>query len=260
MNPRLRSPGLYYIFKMEKNFCQWKKQSLNKVDLSKKGVVDDDVVHIVSLLNSYEEYFTTSSCSGRIIIIDRAPDSVVVQKKNLVWLLVSHSKCTFDDMMSALASSCGNAVLKFEPFVMHVQCRTLDDAQLLLSAALQSGFKNSGLTASKTGKIITAVRCTHSLEVPLSNQGRLLVSHEYINFLTQIANQKMEDNLRQIERFYQTIQTTLTTNKQPKGPQDSKSHEIKQPPFMDLEKKEQDKDDKFVREAQIKSINTECLA
>nr|XP_057917614.1 tRNA wybutosine-synthesizing protein 3 homolog [Doryrhamphus excisus] len=236
------SPALHFL-RMEKNFCQWKKQCLDKVDLSRKGVVDEDVVHIVSLLNSYEEYFTTSSCSGRIIIIDKAPESVVVQKKNLVWLLVSHSKCTFDDMMSALANSCGNAVLKFEPFVMHVQCRRMDDAHLLLSTALQSGFKNSGLTASKKGKIITAVRCTHSLEVPLSNQGRLLVSHEYIHFLTQIANQKMEDNLKQIERFYQNIQTALTATNQPKVLHDSKWHELKQPPCMDLEKTEQDKDD-----------------
>ncbi|XP_061784764.1 tRNA wybutosine-synthesizing protein 3 homolog [Nerophis lumbriciformis] len=228
---------------MEKTFCQWKKQCLNKVDLSKKGVVDEDVVNIVSLLNGYQDYFTTSSCSGRITIIDRAPDSVVVQKKNLVWLLVAHTKCTSDEVTSALTRSCGNAVLKFEPFVMHVQCRTLEDAHLLLSAALQSGFKNSGLTASKTGKIITAVRCTHSLEVPLSDRGRLLVSHEYIHFLTQTANQKMEDNLKRIERFYQTIRTTLTTKEQQKVPQDSAALALRQPPFMGT-----DTDDKLEKE------------
>lgn len=55
---------------MEKIFSQWKKQCLNKLDLSKKGSVDEDIKHVVSLLNSCEEYFTTSSCSGRIILID----------------------------------------------------------------------------------------------------------------------------------------------------------------------------------------------
>lgn len=33
---------------------------------------------------------------------------------------------------SALARSSGDAVLKFEPFVLHVQCRRLDDAQLMV--------------------------------------------------------------------------------------------------------------------------------
>lgn len=55
---------------MEKSFAQWKKQSLNKADLSKKGAVDEAIEHVVSLLNSREEYFTTSSCSGRVILID----------------------------------------------------------------------------------------------------------------------------------------------------------------------------------------------
>lgn len=35
--------------------------------------------------------------------------------------------------MSGLARSSGDAVMKFEPFVLHVQCRQLDDAQLMVS-------------------------------------------------------------------------------------------------------------------------------
>lgn len=55
---------------MEKNFHQWKKLCLNKLDLSKKGSVDEDIEQVVSLINSREEFFTTSSCSGRVILID----------------------------------------------------------------------------------------------------------------------------------------------------------------------------------------------
>lgn len=55
---------------MDKTFSRWKEQCLNKLDLSKKGSVDQDIEHVVSLLNSCDEYFTTSSCSGRIIVID----------------------------------------------------------------------------------------------------------------------------------------------------------------------------------------------
>uniref|UniRef100_A0A3Q3XRL2 tRNA wybutosine-synthesizing protein 3 homolog n=1 Tax=Mola mola TaxID=94237 RepID=A0A3Q3XRL2_MOLML len=172
---------------------RWKKQCLNKLDLSKKGSVDEDITHVVSLLNSCEEFFTTSSCSGRIILIDGVRDACEVQKQNCVWLFVSHQKCTSDE-------SNGDAVFKFEPFVLHVQCRQLDDAQLVHSVAINSGFRNSGLTVSKTGKIMTAVRSTHGLEVPLSNEGKVLVEEEYIHFLTRIANQKIEENLRRIQR------------------------------------------------------------
>ncbi|KAM4727881.1 tRNA wybutosine-synthesizing protein 3 homolog isoform 2-T2 [Anableps anableps] len=171
---------------MERTFSRWKIQGLNRLDLSKKGSVDEDIKHVASLLNSCEQFFTTSSCSGRIILIDG---------------------------MSALSRSFGVAVLKFEPFVLHVQCRRLEDAQLLHSVAVNSGFKNSGLTVGKTGKIILAVRSTHGLEVPLSRDGKLLVDGDYIQFLTQIANQKMEENLRRIQRFFQNLQSALSAER-----------------------------------------------
>ncbi|XP_008333013.1 tRNA wybutosine-synthesizing protein 3 homolog [Cynoglossus semilaevis] len=199
---------------MDKTFSQWKQQCLSKVDLSKKGSVDQDIEHIVTLLNGLEQFFTTSSCSGRIIIIDTAaPGDSDVQKQNCIWLFVSHQKCTADDLVSALDRSSKDAVLKFEPFVLHVQCRKLEDAQLVHSVAINSGFRNSGLTVGKTGKIIMAVRSTHGLEVPLSHEGKLLVGQDYLHFLAQLANQKMEENLRRINRFYQNLQSALTTEK-----------------------------------------------
>ncbi|XP_068197120.1 tRNA wybutosine-synthesizing protein 3 homolog [Antennarius striatus] len=198
---------------MEKTFRHWKKQSLTKLDQSKKGSVDVEIRHVVSLLNGCEEFFTTSSCAGRVILIEGAPEKGDVQKQNCVWLFVSHQKCRSDDLISGLTGSSGSAVLKFEPLVVHVQCRQLDDAKLLHSVAVNSGFRNSGITFGKTGKIMMAVRSTHGLEVPLSFEGKLLVDQEYIRFLAQVANQKMEENHKRIDRFYHNLQSALSTRK-----------------------------------------------
>uniref|UniRef100_A0A663M0L9 tRNA wybutosine-synthesizing protein 3 homolog n=1 Tax=Athene cunicularia TaxID=194338 RepID=A0A663M0L9_ATHCN len=103
--------------------------------------------------------------------------------------------------MAALEKATGDVVLKFEPFVLHVLCEELQDAQLLHSVAVNSGFRNSGITVGKGGKIMMAVRSTHCLEVPLSHKGKLMVSEEYIEFLIHVANQKMEENIRRIDRF-----------------------------------------------------------
>ncbi|XP_041848947.1 tRNA wybutosine-synthesizing protein 3 homolog [Melanotaenia boesemani] len=214
---------------MEETFSRWKKQCLNKLDQSKKGSVDEDIGHVVSLLNSREEFFTTSSCSGRIVLVDAAPGSSDVQKQNCVWLFVSHRECSCDELMSGLCRSSRDAVLKFEPFVLHVQCRKLEDAQLMHSVAVNSGFRNSGITVGKTGKIITAVRSTHGLEVPLSHDGKLLVEQDYIHFLSQTANQKMEENLRRIHRFYQNLQAALFSEK-PHPPDPLCNLELQEPP------------------------------
>lgn len=190
-------------------FRRWKAQCLSKADLSLKGSVDEDVAEIVQLLNGQEQFFTTSSCSGRIILLEGSINGFEVQKRNCRWLLVTHKPCIKDDVIVALRNANGDAVLKFEPFVLHVQCRQLQDAQILHSVAIDSGFRNSGITVGKRGKTMLAVRSTHGLEVPLSHKGKLMVTEDYIDFLLKIANQKMEENKNRIERFYSCLQHAL---------------------------------------------------
>uniref|UniRef100_A0A8C7IF27 tRNA wybutosine-synthesizing protein 3 homolog n=1 Tax=Oncorhynchus kisutch TaxID=8019 RepID=A0A8C7IF27_ONCKI len=159
----------------------------------------EDISHIVSAINNSAYYFTTSSCSGRILLIDGVSDTP--------------DKCHMGDLMSDL-----------EIFVLHVQCRQLEDTQLLHSLAINSGFRNSGLTVDKKGKIITAVRSTHGLVVPLSHKGQVLVKEDYIYFLVEVANQKMEENVKQIERFYEWLQSAL----QPAEPQSPSRQETEE--------------------------------
>ncbi|XP_051556983.1 tRNA wybutosine-synthesizing protein 3 homolog [Myxocyprinus asiaticus] len=195
-------------------FQQWKNQCLSKCDLSKKGSVDHDISHIVSFINSHDQYFTTSSCSGRMILIDGVSDCPDVQKQNCSWLFVTHQKCQNKDVVTGLEKSVGEATFKFEPFVLHVQCKHLEDAQLLHTVAINSGFRNSGITVGKKGKIIMAVRSTHCLEVPLSHRGKVLISDEYLDFLVGVANEKMEENLKRIERFNDCLQAALQPQQQ----------------------------------------------
>ncbi|KAF0874239.1 tRNA wybutosine-synthesizing protein 3 homolog [Hyaena hyaena] len=190
-------------------FKRWKAQCLSKADLSRKGSVDEDVVELVQLLNGREQYFTTSSCAGRIILLDGSINGFEVQKQNCCWLLVTHKPCVKDDVIVALKKANGDAVLKFEPLILHVQCQQLQDAQILHSVAIDSGFRNSGITVGKRGKTMLAIRSTHGLEVPLSHKGKLMVTEEYIDFLLKIANQKMEENKKRIERFYNCLQHAL---------------------------------------------------
>ncbi|XP_061042426.1 tRNA wybutosine-synthesizing protein 3 homolog isoform X3 [Eubalaena glacialis] len=157
-------------------FRKWKAQCLSKADLSRKGSVDEDVVELVQLLNGREQFFTTSSCAGRIILLDQGINGSEVQKQNCCWLLVTHKPCVKDDVHSV---------------------------------AIDSGFRNSGITVGKRGKTMLAVRSTHGLEVPLTHKGKLMVTEEYINFLIKIANQKMEENKKRIERFYNCLQHAL---------------------------------------------------
>ncbi|XP_064520937.1 tRNA wybutosine-synthesizing protein 3 homolog isoform X2 [Pseudopipra pipra] len=206
-------------------FARRKAQRLARPDPSRKRALDARAAELARLLNAHERFCTTSSCDGRVLLADT--DGGGIQKKNCTWLLVTHDPCAKGDVMIALEKSTGDVVFKFEPFVLHVLCRELQDAQLLHSVAVDSGFRNSGITVGRGGKITMAVRSTHCLEVPLSRKGRLMVSDEYIEFLVHVANQKMEENIRRIERFHKGLELALETavptdTLAPEGPEKSR--------------------------------------
>ncbi|XP_060088011.1 tRNA wybutosine-synthesizing protein 3 homolog [Heteronotia binoei] len=199
------------------DFKRWKEQRLSRADGSRKGSVDELIAGIVQLLNDHDSFCTTSSCSGRLVVLEQPPlpapteptTGFEIQKQNCTWLMVSHQICTVEDVLTALKKATNDAIFKFEPFVLHVQCQDLQDAQLLHTVAIETGFRNSGITVGRKGKIMMAVRSTHCLEVPLSQKGKLMVNEEYVDFVVQVANQKMEENMRRIDRFYSSLQCAL---------------------------------------------------
>ena len=185
-------------------FERWKNQTLARFDRSNKGSVDILIVGLIEFINKLEGYCTTSSCSGRICVLsDNSLFHSNPKTKNCVNYLMSHERVTLDDVLRVLPDISSSSKLKFEGFVMHVRCRSIDDARKLQSIAVAAGFRNSGLSLGRKGlNIIAAVRGTYCLEVPLTDQlGQVLVSHEYIDYVVRVANAKMDENCRRIANF-----------------------------------------------------------
>jgi tRNA wybutosine-synthesizing protein 3 len=102
----------------------------------------------------------------------------------------------------------------------------LNDAQLVLSAALTAGFRESGavgLNASKDGTTspMVAVRSTglgmESIVGYEDNSGNLvsLVDEDYLHKLMSIANHRFKMNTERIERFWTALlnsQSATTVN------------------------------------------------
>ncbi|XP_054254954.1 tRNA wybutosine-synthesizing protein 3 homolog [Indicator indicator] len=179
------------------SFQQQKAQRLARAD--------EGAAAVVQLLNGRAPFCTTSSCSGRLVLVQGSAalspgQPAAFPKKDCRWLMVTHERVPKTPCLAALEKSTGDVVLKFEPFVPHVLCQELQDAQLLHSVAINSGFRNSGITVGRGGKVMMAVQSTHCLEVPLTHKGKLMVSEEYFEFLVHIANGKMEEKTRRIDR------------------------------------------------------------
>lgn len=56
---------------------------------------------------------------------------------------------------------------------------------------------------------MVAIRCSIRLEVPLGQLGSLVVSPEYVRYLVQIANDKMEANKKRTDGFLALLQSKV---------------------------------------------------
>src|SRR3989344_4489689 len=103
-----------------------------KTDRSKKGSFDADIKPLLETLNSKDGYKTTSSCSGRIVLLDipKAGD-----KRNAKWIYTTHEKADAGKIIEVLDSIKKPVWLLQEPMILHVQCRTIEHADKLLKIA-----------------------------------------------------------------------------------------------------------------------------
>lgn len=190
---------------------------LNSTDTDKspKGSVDTPIIPLLNTLNQNPCYFTTSSCSGRISILSQPLSPSLLTKKKArggSWLFVSHQQADPDSLIPLLFSSesthsiPSELVFRFEPLIIAVECKDLSSAHSLVSLAISSGFRESGITNANK-RIIIAIRCSIRMEVPLGDTHNIMVTPEYVRYLVQVANHKMEANLKRTERFFQLLQS-----------------------------------------------------
>lgn len=96
----------------------------------------------------------------------------------------------------------------FQPFICHIQCRSLTSAQQLHTCALDSGYRNTGVTVSNAGRITLAVRSTLALESPLmaANDENQMPPDSHLRLLLDTVGKKFEKNFERIDKFRENLE------------------------------------------------------
>ncbi len=183
-----------------------KEAALSKLlEAREKGLVDVLVSDLVDIINKSDSYYTTSSCSGRIVV---AQADVLNKKSSFSFLGKWHDPVDVGDVLRAVAKySDGVLWFKFEPMILHVCCREIDSASSFLDIVYRSGFKRSGVYQIK-GKIMIEVHGTSGFSVPIGFDSKVMVSDEYLEFVVGLANGRLVRNhevLRKLEKVFESI-------------------------------------------------------
>lgn len=189
-------------------FQNQKKDFLIKKDKSKKGSIDKEIKELVDKINSLENYYTTSSCSGRILIITMPKSG---KKQDTKWLFSSHNKISFngiEKVLNSIKNVKEDVWFRAEPAIMHIAADTLENAVKLLNIARSIGFRRSGIIGIRKNKISAELISTERLETIIAKKGKIIVDKNYLKCLIKEANIKLKKTRIKINKLYSSINSS----------------------------------------------------
>lgn len=195
-------------------FDNEKEQSMRKfasIDKSKKGSVDPLVLPILDLINSHPDCYTTSSCSGRVMVLALAPGR---RKDQVEWTYVTHVPAVSADVIRAIRSvERGEVWLKQESAIFHISCRSLARAEDLLEIVREIGFKRAGIIGAKR-RVMVEVIGTDAVAIPLGIAPAIQVDDGYIDYAVACCNERMQSNENKLDRMVAALRSILQSCRQ----------------------------------------------
>lgn len=223
-----------------------KELALNEADLSPKGNVDEPIWPLIHLINSLDDYVTTSSCSGRVSVFlegQKTGSGLGAKGRGGKWLFVSHlpqlnvwesvTNYSHDEEGSDGYNSQFDqfdryVLFKFEPMILHVKCRDWDSACRLFSAAMGCGFRESGIGPN----YIVAIRVSLRLDAPLAvlRQGKLepLVTENYVKHLEKLSLELFDKNFAKMAQLKQAIEELSQKKPQKETKEERRQRKMKE--------------------------------
>jgi len=183
-------------------FDKRKKDVLSKLDKSNKSSWDEKIKKLCDKINSLENYYTTSSCSGRVILMIEQD-----KKGENLFVSVYHDKISFkklEEDLSLMVKVGKNIKFKLEPCILHVSCKTLEDAEKIYEKAKITGWKKSGIIGMKNGFVVE-LNGTDRLEFPIIRGNKGLVDEKFLKIIVDESNQKLKKSWMKIKKLEKSI-------------------------------------------------------
>jgi tRNA wybutosine-synthesizing protein 3 len=187
---------------MQDKFSRRKKDILSKADKSHIGTWDEKIVKLCGKINAEKRYYTTSSCSGRVILMIEQD-----KKGKDLFVFVSHDKVSFDELRKNIDLALKKKKkikFKLEPCILHVNCKSLEDAEKLYDIAKTAGWKKSGIIGTRNSFTVE-LNATDRLEFPVIDKNKILVSDEFLKIIIEESNKKLEKNWEKIKKLEKLI-------------------------------------------------------
>jgi tRNA wybutosine-synthesizing protein 3 len=167
-------------------------------EAKKMGRMDEDFIPFCDYIKRTKNYFTSSSCAGRIALIGLGEGET---KQESAFYRKWHRKVKPKEVLDAIKAFKGKVLwFKQEPIILHLGTNSLDNARKLLVFCEKTGIKRAGIKVAKEGKYIVEMLGTQSINTPIK-EGKMTITKEYVNYLVKKGNEKFEKNQELIKKM-----------------------------------------------------------
>lgn len=173
----------------------------------KENEADKKMLSLCNYINSTENFFTSSGCAGRIMLLGLYGKATKEQSYfHRKW----HRKVKFAELWNGIkAKSKGVLWFKMEPLIIHIGAKNLEDANLLLNVMRNAGIKRGGIIVAKQGKCIAEFVGTQSISLPVKKEKKILIEKQYMQEILAEGNKKLKNNYILLKRLEKAIKAKL---------------------------------------------------
>ena len=184
------------------NFQKEKTEFLKKRDKSKIGEIDKDIKKLVEKINSKENFYTTSSCAGRIVLLEKESK----KKFDCTWIFKKHDTVKFKEIFDLLKNKKFPNPVWFiqQPLIMHVSCKDLNCAKQFLNLSRKI-FKKAGIIGLNEKRVMVEIIGTEHLETIVADKN-FVANEIYLKNLIRYANKNFEENKNNIGKFLEIVE------------------------------------------------------
>ena len=168
---------------------QGKREALIKLDNAiSNNKVDKDILSLLKVINSSKDFYTTSSCSGRIILIEL---DEIGDKEGARILGKWHANINVENIIKSFNKydKKSNVYFMVQSPIFHIVGGNLKKGLELCKIGLKSSFKYSNIKSiDKKDKVMVEILSSEQINVPIASNGIFFPSEDYLEFLVEEAN------------------------------------------------------------------------
>jgi len=166
------------------------------------GYLDEDILPILIEFFARPKAYTSSSCSGRIVVIDA---DYPWEKDETMIIFKKHTPITVEEIKKIMRTPHQSTLwLSLQGPIYHVYVKDLDEAKEVLEIARRAGFKHSGILVLGN-PILVELRTGIRIVTPLKDRQSTFINEKDLPKLVELYNRALKEAKQKNKRLLEEL-------------------------------------------------------